>query len=524
MQSKFATSLALLFLFSAHIIAESAIGSRDNTESRLAQLLNDLHAEPPWLSRQIEDPSLWQYAPDSWGGKAIMDDMQTSFRRDGAKLTLSRMGTNAWPAVPFLLKDVLEPEWRAIDAVEILAAIDADESPAWPILSRQLAGKIQASDLFRQLLRRTPPYEKEYYAEQCHFALLGLAAVGPAASLATNEILGILVSKDHHDVWVAAIKTLKAISGDPLQLLQFHKNLVQDSDEWPRVRASSLRVLAATVPDAEDTRTILQRSLMDSKSWVRLVAAQELLKLQTPPEELLPTLSQLLQSKLASVRSSSLVTISEMGPVARTLQPKVKELTNDENESVRRAAIHAIEALDGVNASEKRSNEHGAAATGRGTSDRISHASHHVTTAYPYDLWIGSSLNRVEQEAEGGRLRIELRRWSDDPKGEREAEFRVTNPGDRPILVWNVRLQVALQHSGEVTQAWETRQSDYPGRGWEHPMIPASESVKFPMASPGEGTWRVCLLYSREMIGSQATNRQFDGTYESIGPIVQDDE
>ncbi len=175
----------------------------------------------------------------------------------------------------------------------------------------------------------------------------------------------------------------------------------------------------------------------------------------------------------------------------------------------------------------------------RGAQGTAAHASHGGATgtrtvrgnaspddpsAYPYDLWIGRAVNRVDREAEAARLKVELVRWADGPYGGREALFRVTNPGDRAVLVWNVRQQVWVAPSNAPAGVWDTRQSDYPGRGWEHSIIPAGGSEQFPMSSPGEGDWRVCLLYSRAMPGAEGLNRRFDGNYESIGPRVREDD
>ena len=170
------------------------------------------------------------------------------------------------------------------------------------------------------------------------------------------------------------------------------------------------------------------------------------------------------------------------------------------------------------------------------TRRRIEHANHGAATGasfsgettapaesptYPYDLWIGRAVNHVERETDTARVRIEFIRWSDSSNG-MDALFRATNPGKRPVLVWNVRLQVYGPHSEGTTRSWETRESDYPNRGWEHGAIPAGDSVQFPMLCPIEGDWRVCLLYSREVLGSEAPNESFEGTYESIGPIVRE--
>jgi hypothetical protein len=143
------------------------------------------------------------------------------------------------------------------------------------------------------------------------------------------------------------------------------------------------------------------------------------------------------------------------------------------------------------------------------------------STTYPYDLWIGRAVNHVEREADASRVRIEFIRWSDSASG-RDALFRVTNPGTRPVLVWNVRQQVCGTRSEGAVKSWETRESDYPGRGWERATVPAGGSVQFPMPSPTEDVWRVCLLYSREVPDSHAPNRRFGGTYESIGPGVRE--
>lgn len=82
---------------------------------------------------------------------------------------------------------------------------------------------------------------------------------------------------------------------------------------------------------------------------------------------------------------------------------------------------------------------------------------------------------------------------------------------------------VRVPSTNKAAKAWETLKSDYPGRGWEHSIIPAGGSVQFPMSLPSEAEWRVCLLYSREVPGSQSPNRRFNGTYESVGLGVRED-
>lgn len=142
--------------------------------------------------------------------------------------------------------------------------------------------------------------------------------------------------------------------------------------------------------------------------------------------------------------------------------------------------------------------------------------------AYPYTLGLGNAVYHVEQEANIKRLVVELSHWSDTSDGRKEAVFRATNAGDRPALVWNVRQQVYVQGTNRDVVLWETRHSDYPGRGWQQVVIPPGGSETFPLPSPAEGDWRVCLLYSREIPGPLASDRRFDGAYESIGPGVRE--
>jgi len=164
----------------------------------------------------------------------------------------------------------------------------------------------------------------------------------------------------------------------------------------------------------------------------------------------------------------------------------------------------------------------GSLAPATGAANSKKQATGEDSATYPYILRLGEAVNRVEREPDAARVRIDFVRWSLSGYGGPEALFRVMNPADRPALVWNVRQQVAVPVSNGPGNSWETLESDYPGRGWETATIPAGGSVQFPMSSPTERGWRVCLLYSREAPDSQIPNRRFNGTYEAVGPTVHD--
>jgi len=142
---------------------------------------------------------------------------------------------------------------------------------------------------------------------------------------------------------------------------------------------------------------------------------------------------------------------------------------------------------------------------------------------YPYLLRHGQSIYRVEREPDGEGLDLKVVRWLQND-GVPVAIFRLTNPGQRSALVWNVRQQVSTPLPNGTLTFWETLQSDYPARGWDRDVVPPGGSAEFPILSPSDSDWRVCLLYSREMQHSASPNRRFDGTYEAIGPTVREEQ
>lgn len=138
----------------------------------------------------------------------------------------------------------------------------------------------------------------------------------------------------------------------------------------------------------------------------------------------------------------------------------------------------------------------------------------------PRVLQLGDSVYHVERESAVIRPRMEFVRWSSSSSySGPEAVFRVSNPGDRAILVWNVRKQVVVVSSRQTT--WVTRESDYPGRGWSDVVIQAGQSAEFPMAHDEEGDWHLRLLYSRQISAAESAGESFDGTYELIGPTAE---
>lgn len=150
---------------------------------------------------------------------------------------------------------------------------------------------------------------------------------------------------------------------------------------------------------------------------------------------------------------------------------------------------------------------------GAGAGDR------HHSAVYPYVLQLGQSVYHVDREPAAVQPSIAFKNWTVS-YGAPEAQFSITNPGARAILIWNVRLQVSI--GSESSANWRTTESDYPGRGWPRSDIPGGSSAEFIMSSETTNGWRVCLLYSRENKPAEGGQRTYGGTYEVVGPSVRE--
>ena len=336
--------------FAALLLFPHSRAQTEDERAKLDRFLKELHPTLPWYYGFIQHPTIRFDIPNLLYEREINKDRELWHLLMGAKAKLSAMGTNAWPAVPILLKDVGNTNKfeTAVLAAEILAEIKADEHPDWPILRTQLRDQAGPVWAFQNLLSKKQliaPPDEEIHHRIRRFGLIGLAAVGPMAAAAVPATETVLRNKDDHELWVHAMIALKEIRGDLTTPTRFLISVAQDTEEWPRFRASAIKTLAASLPDAPETRRILQQSLRDEKSRVRLAAAQELWRLNGKPDDLLSTLATLLQSRLASVRIAALTTISEIGNAAQPIRSDVEQLSRDEKESVRQAATKTLDEI-----------------------------------------------------------------------------------------------------------------------------------------------------------------------------------
>jgi hypothetical protein len=314
---------------------------------RAANLVGDLRAELPFYYRWV-NARLGPHHnfPKPLVSRVIQADSNIDLRRGKASGELAGMGTNAWPVVPMLVEALDDSNASVgVTAASVLAQIRANEHPGWGSFEKRLSGQNRAGQVFRHLVTGRNEFAKRYDCAHRQFGLIGLAAVGPAAAEAIPDVIEVLKCKEDHELWVVAMVTLHRIGGDVVGLVPFQKGVLQDGEEWPNVRASAAKALAAGVPGHPETRIVLRRALQDEKSLVRLTAARELWRLNALPEEVIPTLTALLSHKLVTTRTGALNGISEMGSAARPIRSEVARLTSDDNESVRQAAEAALNSI-----------------------------------------------------------------------------------------------------------------------------------------------------------------------------------
>lgn len=115
-------------------------------------------------------------------------------------------------------------------------------------------------------------------------------------------------------------------------------------DAEPGVRYWAATGIGNLGKGAAAAEEALWKALQDSSSMVRVAAARALWK-AGKAEAALPVLTAELKSGEQWVRLHAAIVLDEMGSVARSAIGPLQDALKDENDYVRRVAMHAVEAL-----------------------------------------------------------------------------------------------------------------------------------------------------------------------------------
>ncbi|MCX6927386.1 MAG: HEAT repeat domain-containing protein, partial [Verrucomicrobia bacterium] len=177
-------------------------------------------------------------------------------------------------------------------------------------------------------------------------ALTGLAAMGPGARSKLGMMLEILRSKEEdNEIRVKASEVIYSVGYAGNGGVAILKQVFQDPEEWPVVRAGAARALAGAAPGDPQLRSLLRPALGNSPALVRIAAAETLWQLGSPAAEVLLVLADALSHKLASVRLAALKAVTRMGKEAQPIKNAVRALLSDEKEPVRQAAAAALASM-----------------------------------------------------------------------------------------------------------------------------------------------------------------------------------
>jgi HEAT repeat protein len=257
------------------------------------------------------------------------------------------MGTNAWPAVPALLDLAArdDPTTR-FDAMEVLTGIRADQHPAFRVMiADHLKVARCAEDLARTLKSAPSDFWVSTERAKQQFALALLSAAGPAARHAVPSLEVLAESKNDHDLRAAGVAVLRDIGPSARSAVPVLKKLLQDKDEWPDVRSRAASALPRICPKDPEIVRLLSQMLHDDRILVRVRVAGALADLKAPPNDLLPALTNALDHKLASIRLAALESLCEMDDAALPVKEQVASRLQDNDESVRRAALATLQTL-----------------------------------------------------------------------------------------------------------------------------------------------------------------------------------
>lgn len=322
-----------------------------------AALVAEIRAQLPfWCAWLDRSPTIRKALP-GWQARVFTTELELRARRNKAESRLVKLGTNAWPVVPELLRALQEGNPDRMDApcwaaLHVLALIRAEEHPDWKALSTCLEGKAQAARVFSSSL----PHPVDAFSspsnlgESPHLRLCirGLAATGRAGASGRPALLKLLQTPQDSPLWPAAVTALRRVGAQQGEYLPILVAALQDSEQRAEARAAAADALAQASPEPAGVRGLFRQMVNDPSSHVRLASARALWKWKAPAEEILPTLKTLLGHKLVSIRKGALALLAEMGSAAQSLRPEIDRLAQaDTDETVRAAAARVLRALRG---------------------------------------------------------------------------------------------------------------------------------------------------------------------------------
>lgn len=172
-------------------------------------------------------------------------------------------------------------------------------------------------------------------------ATRAFAAIGASGAPAIPQLLGLL---DDKVIGSDAAASLASIGKDAVQPL-----ISKIGSGNGHGKAMALCALARMKGDmAAPALDVLIKSAKESDPAVQEWSAKAIGNLVMKPDECIPLMIALLESKDNSVVAAALASLGNYGSAAKEALPKVKALTNSRADDVKGAALSAVTKISGV--------------------------------------------------------------------------------------------------------------------------------------------------------------------------------
>lgn len=313
-----------------------------------------------YLSHNFNEINEWLYSvrdeasiPEQYRKRGAFERGPLDAPNVYARRALIAQGTNAWPTIPLLVDTLFNTNRGArmgqSEAVQVLASIRADASPAWPLVKQRLANRSEPVEAIAWFLDHKLGWPMDQVEPQAQrFALLALAAIGPAAGASSAAVFPRilpLINSNSNEIQMLAWEAIGAVGSGSSNAVPVLERMLKDSTEYPNLRMSAGVALAQIQPSNTNVLRVFREGLRDERAIMRVFSAEGLNRLGISPDEYLPAITNTLDHKLVTVRCTALKTLAKLGSRARATMPQIEKLTTDENEKVRTAASEALKSV-----------------------------------------------------------------------------------------------------------------------------------------------------------------------------------
>jgi len=265
--------------------------------------------------------------------------------RSTAVQLLGLMGTNAWPAVPSLLRALDARDLQVCNsAIKALTAMKADRSADFlrlvePAVSHRRAAEALGLALGVQWHR--PLYDDERAIQR--FALVCLTHCGAEVHYASAKLVALVNSGADHEARVLAVQALGRLGTHGQEVLPFLKRALQNRNEWGDVSAAAAEALGEVGRHDPEVVPLLREGLSNDAVLVQVESAGALSRLGVPARELTPVLLAGLRDDRANVRLASLQLLAHIGARDNDARAAIRErLLMDDDDAVRASAASAL--------------------------------------------------------------------------------------------------------------------------------------------------------------------------------------